>query len=197
LNIKKQLSNRIRGWIPKEPNLPKRQMKATNQTKIHPVNIWNPLWIAPLCITLIFFTINYFLFHIPLISAVIAVAVVDLAVALSIARKQKNRLKIIYLGWIPKEPKPSNAIMAAQAPIMSERDKAIKLKVLSCLLGVLGVLWGWSAAGYAYLYFVGVGVTSYSATVYSVIVCLFVIAIFWLAAFKLKRIQQYFTKEPA
>ncbi len=35
--------------------------------------------------------------------------------------------------------------------------------------------------------------TSYSATVYSYCV-LFVIAIFWLAAFKLKRIQQYFTK---
>ncbi len=113
LNIKKQLSNRIRGWVPKEPNLPKSQMKAAAPAKIHPINIWNPLWIAPLCITLISFTINFFLFHIPLISAVIAVAIVDIAVILSIAQKQKNRLKIVDLGWVPKEPHIPNPSVTA------------------------------------------------------------------------------------
>ena len=37
----------------------------------------------------------------------------------------------------------------AQTSRMSDRDKAVKLKVVSVLLGVLGVLVGWSAAGYA------------------------------------------------
>ena len=79
---------------------------------------------------------------------------------------------------------------------MSERDKAVKLKVISVLLGALGVFAGWSAAGRAYIYFVGNGVTSYYATVYSIILWILVIGVFWLAAFKIKRIQQYITKGP-
>jgi hypothetical protein len=85
----------------------------------------------------------------------------------------------------------------AQTSRMSERDKAIKLKVIAVLLGALGVCAGGGAAAYAYVFFVGIGVTSYDATVYSVILWIFVIGVFWLAAFKLKRIQQYITKEPA
>jgi len=108
MNLKKSLENRVKGWIPKEPSLPKSQMKVATPTKMHLENIWNPLWIAPLCITLTFFTINYFIFHIPLISAVIAVAIVDLAVVLFIAREQKNRLKSTSLGWVPKDPNLSS-----------------------------------------------------------------------------------------
>jgi hypothetical protein len=85
----------------------------------------------------------------------------------------------------------------AQTSRMSERDKAIKLKVVSVLLGALGVCAGGSAAGYAYVFFVGIGATSYDATVYAVILWLFVIAVFWVAALNLKRIQQYITKEAA
>lgn len=79
---------------------------------------------------------------------------------------------------------------------MSEKDKAVKLKVMSVLLGALGVFAGWSAAGRAYLYFVGVGVTSVYATIYSIILWLSVLGVFWLVAFKVKRIQQYITKGP-
>ena len=101
-------------------------------------------------------------------------------------------------GWIPKEPSmPSSNINAVKAPTMSERDKAVKLKVVSGLLGALGVCAGGGAAARAYLFFVGIGVTSYYATVYSIILWIFVIGGFWLAAFKLKRIQQYVTKEAA
>ena len=80
---------------------------------------------------------------------------------------------------------------------MSERDKVVKLKVLSVLLGAEGVCAGAGAAGLAYVYFVGNEVPSYDATIYSVILWILVIAIFWLAAFKLKRIQQYLSKEDA
>ena len=100
-------------------------------------------------------------------------------------------------GWIPKEPSmPSSNIKAVKAPTMSERDKAYKLKVAAIFLVVLGVLVGWSAAGYAYIYFVWNGVTSANATVYSIILWILVIGVFWLAAFKIKRIQQYITKGP-
>ncbi|MCW4005304.1 MAG: hypothetical protein NWF04_01700 [Candidatus Bathyarchaeota archaeon] len=80
---------------------------------------------------------------------------------------------------------------------MSEREKAVKLKVISVLLGVLGVFAGGYAAGRSYVFFVENGVTSYYSTVYAVILWFFVIGAFWLAAFKLKRIQHYITKEPA
>ena len=105
-------------------------------------------------------------------------------------------------GWIPKEPSmPISNIKAVKAPKMSERDKVYKLKVGAIFLVVLGVLFGLGAAGYAYVYFVGNGVTSANATVYSFIVCIFVIGVFWLAAllaaFKAKRIQQYITRGPA
>jgi hypothetical protein len=46
MTLKKALENRVRGWIPKEPSLPISQMKAAALIKTHPVNIWNPLWIA-------------------------------------------------------------------------------------------------------------------------------------------------------
>ncbi len=84
-----------------------------------------------------------------------------------------------------------------QTSRISEQDKAIKLKVISVLLGALGVCAGGGAAAYAYVFFVEIGVPSYYATVYAVILWLSVIAIFWFAAFKLKRIQQYITKEAA
>ena len=101
-------------------------------------------------------------------------------------------------GWIPKEPSmPSSNINAVKVPTMSERDKVYKLKVAAIFLVVLGVLFGWSAAGLAYVYFVGYGVTSANATVYSVILWIFVMGVFWLAAFKAKRIQQYITRGPA
>jgi hypothetical protein len=90
-------------------------------------------------------------------------------------------------GWFPREP----LRISAQTSQNSERDRAVRLKVASGLLGACGVFTGWYATGRAYVYFTGVGVTSYDATVYSVIVCFFVIAVFWLAAFKLKKIQQY------
>ena len=108
----------------------------------------------------------------------------------------KKPLRKLFCGWLPNEPRmPSSNITAAKAPTMSERDKAVKLKVGSVLLGALGICAGAGAASRAYLYFVGVGVTSYYATVYAMILWVFVIAIFWLAAFKLKRIQQYITRD--
>jgi hypothetical protein len=95
---------------------------------------------------------------------------------------------------------PISNIKAVKAPTMSEREKVYKLKVGAVFLVVLGVLFGWSAAGFAYVYFVGNGVSSANATVYSIILWIFVMGVFWfaalLAAFKAKRIHQYITKGP-
>jgi hypothetical protein len=67
---------------------------------------------------------------------------------------------------------------------MSGREKVVAVKII---LVLLGVLIGWTVAGYAYVYFTGIGVASDYATGYSIILWLAVLGAFWLIAFKVKR----------
>lgn len=66
---------------------------------------------------------------------------------------------------------------------MSGIEKVVALKVILVLLGVFV---GWSVAGYAYVYFTGIGVSSDYATGYSISFWLAVLGAFWLIAFKVK-----------
>lgn len=59
-----------------------------------------------------------------------------------------------------------------------------KRTALRIILALLGVLVGWTAASYAFIYFTGNGVTSDYATGYSIIVWLVVLGAFGLIAFK-------------
>jgi len=61
--------------------------------------------------------------------------------------------------------------------------------VLRAILALLGVLVGWVAASYAFMYFIGNGVTSDYATGYSVIVFLAFFGAFGLAAFKVRSVR--------
>ena len=63
----------------------------------------------------------------------------------------------------------------------SEGEKRAALRVILVLLGVFV---GWVAASYAFMYFIGNGVTSDYATGYSIIVFLAALGAFTLAAFK-------------
>jgi hypothetical protein len=67
---------------------------------------------------------------------------------------------------------------------MSRRVDWVAVKIILVLLGFLT---GWTAASYAFVYFVGIGVASNYATGYSIILWLAVLAAFALAAFKVKR----------
>ncbi|UCB60680.1 MAG: hypothetical protein JSW72_01050 [Candidatus Bathyarchaeota archaeon] len=64
---------------------------------------------------------------------------------------------------------------------MSRRGKNPAVRIL---LALLGPLWGWVVASYAYVYFVENGVTSDYSTGYSAIVWLAVLGTFGLIAFK-------------
>jgi len=70
---------------------------------------------------------------------------------------------------------------------MSRGSRRTALRVILALLGVLA---GWAVASYAFMYFIGNGVTSDYATGYSIVVWLAVLGAFWLAAFKLRTIAQ-------
>jgi hypothetical protein len=65
---------------------------------------------------------------------------------------------------------------------MSGREGAQKI-----ILVLLGVLVGWTAASYAFMYFIGIGVASDYATGYSIVLWLAVFGAFGLVAFKIKR----------
>jgi hypothetical protein len=67
---------------------------------------------------------------------------------------------------------------------MSRRVDWAALKIILVLLGVLT---GWTAASYAYGYFIQNGVASDYATGYSIILWLAVFGAFGLIAFKVKR----------
>jgi hypothetical protein len=66
---------------------------------------------------------------------------------------------------------------------MSRRVDWAAIKII---LVLLGVLIGWSVAGYAYVYFTAIGVASGYATGYSIILWLAVFGVFVLIAFKVK-----------
>ena len=67
---------------------------------------------------------------------------------------------------------------------MSRRADWAAVKII---LVLLGVLIGWTAASYAFMYFIRNGVASDYATGYSIIVFLAVLGAFGLIAFKVKR----------
>lgn len=109
MKLKEGLENRIRGWLPKEPNLSNNKMQVADaKNKVPKPSWWKPLWMAPMFITFVSIFINFFLFHYPLSSVIVAVVTTDVAVVLCIRRKQKNRLKMVVPGWLPKEPHSSS-----------------------------------------------------------------------------------------
>lgn len=67
---------------------------------------------------------------------------------------------------------------------MSRRVDGAFVKIILILLGVLV---GWTAASYAFVYFTGNGVASDYATGYSVILWFAIFAVFGVIAFKVKK----------
>jgi hypothetical protein len=65
---------------------------------------------------------------------------------------------------------------------MSRKTERAPVRIF--LLVLLGILVGWTAASYTFMYFTGNGVTSDVATGYSIIVFLAVLGAFGLIAFK-------------
>jgi hypothetical protein len=87
-------------------------------------------------------------------------------------------------GWLPKEPTlPSHQRMVKEA----RKSRRVNWVAVKIILVLLGFCWGWSAASYAFMYFIGNGVASDYATGYSIILWLAVFGAFGLFAFKVKR----------
>jgi len=97
----KNLKYRIRGWLPKEPNLPSSELKAAGSKNKSPKpSWWKPLWMATVALAFIFVVINYFVFHYPLSSVVGGLAIALLGIGASYYIRVRPSLKVnrvVYL----------------------------------------------------------------------------------------------------
>jgi hypothetical protein len=107
MNPRKYLENRIRGWFPKEPNLPSNKVKmADAKTKVPKPDWWKPLWIATLLLTIASGFIIYFLLNVSLERTVSAVALTFFCIGIAYYIRVKpsiriNRALYILLGISP------------------------------------------------------------------------------------------------
>jgi VIT1/CCC1 family predicted Fe2+/Mn2+ transporter len=110
MGIKKYMEKRIRGWLPKEPNLPSSKVKmADAKTKVTKPRWWKPLWITALFIVIIFGVVNYFLLHYPLSSVIggIAISLLGIGAAYYIRVRPSVKVnRVVYIclglgiGWV-------------------------------------------------------------------------------------------------
>jgi hypothetical protein len=110
MGLKKRLKRRIRGWFPKEPNLPSNKVKmADAKTKAPRPRWWKPLWIATLLLTIVSGAVGYFLLHVPVERAVSAVALTFVCIGIAYyirVRPSMTVNRIVYIlggigiGWV-------------------------------------------------------------------------------------------------
>jgi hypothetical protein len=104
MGLKKHVERCIRGWLPKEPNLPSNKVKVADaKTKVPKPHWWKPFWMALVAIAVIFVVINYFLFHYPLSSVIGGLAITLLGIAAAHYIRVHPSLKVnravyIFLG---------------------------------------------------------------------------------------------------
>jgi hypothetical protein len=104
MGLKKHLEKRIRGWLPKEPNLPRNKVKVADAKTKAPKPQWGkPFWMALVAITVIFVVINYFLFHYSLSSVIGGLAITLFGIGAAYYIRVRPSLKVnkvvyIFLG---------------------------------------------------------------------------------------------------
>jgi len=106
MNPKRYL-NRIRGWFPKEPNMPRNKLKMA-ETKVSKPKPWwwTPLWITTVIVTIVSGVVAYFLFDTTILRAVggLALTLLCIGVAYYIRVRPSmriNRAVYILIGITP------------------------------------------------------------------------------------------------
>jgi hypothetical protein len=107
MGLKKNLERRIRGWLPKKPNLPSNKVQVADaKTKVPKPGWWRPLWIATLLLTIASGFIIYFLLNVSLERTVSAVALTFFCIGIAYYIRVRpsmrvNRAIYILLGISP------------------------------------------------------------------------------------------------
>jgi hypothetical protein len=75
MTLKKRLESVIRGWFPKEPQMPRDKVKMAETKASKPKPWWwKPLWIGTILLTIISGVVTYFLLDVPLVRVIRGVA---------------------------------------------------------------------------------------------------------------------------
>jgi MFS family permease len=107
LSIVLGLASFIRGWLPKEPNVPNvpsnKMQEADAKNRFPKPRWWKPFWRALVAIAVIFVVINYFVFHYPLSSVIggLAITLLGIGAAYYIRIQpstRMNRAVYVFLG---------------------------------------------------------------------------------------------------
>ena len=107
MNPKRYLENRIRGWLPKEPNLPSNKVKmADAKTKAPKPRWWRPLWIVTVLGPSVSGLVSFLIFSVPLERVIMllffAFACIGFAYYIRVRPSIKvNRAVYIILGISP------------------------------------------------------------------------------------------------
>jgi hypothetical protein len=204
MTFRKRLEKFVQGWLPKEPSLPNHQEAIDSKNfKTRMFRAVDSYWaksktfrlillatfflilIASAIIVALFFRPYPFLFF--AISAIIGIVAYwkrprKQAPPRGEIMNSKKRVENSVRGWLPKEPN----LLGNEGKVADAKNK-VNWVALKIILVLLGVFVGWTAASYAFMYFIGHGVASDYATDYSIILWLAFFGVFGLVAFKVKR----------
>jgi len=149
MKVKKSLVNRIRGWLPKEPNVPINRVKAANA----PTKAFKLLWYIVFFLILTFIVTAVIMFYIPFLAESLVNRTIALVIYASIVIVIYRVFGRDYYRRHPKEHRirimlASGAITAVTAMILfsvflgSPKPYLPYLWIPVILLGVAGALIG-------------------------------------------------------
>ena len=105
MSIKNRLEAFLRGWIPKEPSMPKKIQVPKSKASPKPW-WWKPLWVSAMLATAVFGAVSFFVLGIPLLNVIGGLAATALGMGFSYYIRVRpslnvNRAIFIFLGVSP------------------------------------------------------------------------------------------------
>jgi len=101
LSIKNRLESFLRGWIPKEPNMPKNKLNfAETKTSKSMPWWWRPLWVISIVVTIVSGVVTYFVLDTTLLRIVVGLVLSLLGIGIAYYIRIRSSLTInraVYL----------------------------------------------------------------------------------------------------
>jgi hypothetical protein len=106
MSIKNRLEAFLRGWIPKEPNMPKKLQVTKSKASTPKPWWWKPLWASTILAIIVVGVVSFFVLEIPLLNVVGGLVATALCIGFSYYIRVRpslnvNRAIFIFLGISP------------------------------------------------------------------------------------------------
>ncbi|PVX23609.1 MAG: hypothetical protein CW716_11780 [Candidatus Bathyarchaeum sp.] len=105
MTLKNRLEAFLRGWIPKDPNMPKKIQVTKSKTSPKPW-WWKPLWVSAILVAIIFAVVSFFILDTPILNIIGGLAATALGMGFSYYIRVRpslnvNRAIFVFLGISP------------------------------------------------------------------------------------------------